>query len=147
MSGYSVPCTRKRGVVEVARHLLEHPDERLADDLALALGLDDVVERAEEPVAGLDVHEVDVELAQERLLDLLGLVKPEQSGVDEHAGELIADRLVHDRRGDRGIDATRQPADHSLRPDLRTDLGDGLLDDRDVRPGRPTAGDVVEEAP
>ena len=32
----------------------------LADDLALALGVDDVVERAEEPVARLHVHEVDL---------------------------------------------------------------------------------------
>ena len=58
-----------------ARRLLEHPDERLADDLALLLGLDDVVERAEEAVGRLHVHEVDVELAAERLLDLLGLVR------------------------------------------------------------------------
>ena len=101
-------------VVEVARRLLEHADERLADDLALALGIDDVVERAEEPVARLHVHEVDRELAAERLLHLLGLAQAQQAGVDEHARELVADRLVHERGRDRGVDAAGQPADHAL---------------------------------
>ena len=51
-------------------------------------------------------------------------------GVDEHARELVADRLVHERGGDRGVDAAREPADHPLGADLRADLVDGLLDDR-----------------
>ena len=51
-------------VAEIARGFFEHADEQLADDLALALGIDDVVERAEEPVGRLHVHEVDRELAR-----------------------------------------------------------------------------------
>ena len=111
----------------------------LADDLALALGVDDVVERAEEAVARLHVHEVDGELPAERLLHLLGLVEPQQAGVDEHARELVADRLVHERGRDRGVDAAGQPADDPLGADLRADLVDGLLDDRRVRPRGPAA--------
>ena len=130
---------------QVARDLLEHPDERLADDLALPLGLDDVVERAEEPVGRLHVHEVDLELAPERLLHLLGLAEPQQAGVDEHARELVADRLVHERGRDRGVDAARQPADHPLVADLRADLVDGLLDDRRVRPRGPALAHVEQE--
>ena len=98
--------------------------------LRLRSGSIDVVERVEEPVARLHVHEVDVELAAERLLDLLGLAEPQQPGVDEHARELVADRLVHERGGDRGVDAAGQPADHPLVADLGADLGDRLLDDR-----------------
>ena len=82
--------------------------------LRLRSGLDDVVERVEEPVGRLHVHEVDVELAPERLLHLLGFAEPQQPGVDEHARELVADGLVHERGGDRGVDAARQPADHAL---------------------------------
>ena len=59
--------------------------------------------------------------------------------------ELVADRLVHERGGDRGVDAARQPADHPLVADLGADLGDRVLDDRDVRPRRPAAGRVVQE--
>ncbi len=66
-------------------------------------------------------------------------------GVDEHARELVADRLVHERGRDRGVDAARQPADHPLGADLGADLGDGVLDDRDVRPRGPAARGVEEE--
>ena len=89
-------------------------------------GIDDVVERVEEPVGRLHVDEVDVELAAERLLDLVGLAQPQQPGVDEHAGELVADRLVHQRGRDRGVDAARQPADDPLVADLGADLVDRL---------------------
>ena len=85
------------GVLEVDGDLFEDADEGLADDLALALGIGDVVQRLEETVARLDVHEVDGKLFAERLLDLLGLTEAQQSGVDEHARELVADRLVHER--------------------------------------------------
>ena len=114
-------------------------------DLALAFRVDDVVERAEEPVGRLHVHEVDLELPSERVLDLLGLVAAQQAGVDEHTRELVADRLVHERGRDRGVDAARQSADHAFLADLRADLVDRVLDDRHVRPRGPAAGRVVEE--
>src|SRR5262249_33819877 len=63
----------KSRVTEVARGFFEHADEQLADRLALALGIDDIVERVEETVGGLHVQEVDRELLTDRLLDLLGL--------------------------------------------------------------------------
>ena len=72
----------------------------------------------------------------ERLLDLLGLADAQQTGVDEHARELVADRLVHERGGDRGVDAARQAADHLLVADLGADRLDRLLDDRRHRPRR-----------
>ena len=127
-SGYSVPCTRNSRVAEIPRGFFEHADEQLADDLALALGVDHVVERAEEAVARLHVHEVDLELAPERVLDLVGLVAAQQPGVDEHARELVADRLVHERGRDRGVDPARErrrsrapspPARGSRRPRAR----------------------------
>ena len=115
MSGYSVPCTRKRASLTGPRAtFLEHADERLADDLALGLRVGDVGERVEEAVGRLHVDEVDRELAPERLLHLLGFAEAQQAGVDEHARELVADGLVHERGRDRGVDAARQAADHTL---------------------------------
>ena len=55
------------------------------------------------------------EVRPERALDLLALVQPQQPVVDEHAGELIADRAMDERRRDRRIDAARQAADHARR--------------------------------
>ena len=70
---------------------------------------------------GLHVHEVDGELSAERLLDLLGLAGPHQAGVDEHAGELVTDRLVHEGGGDRRVDAAGERAEHPALPDLGAD--------------------------
>ena len=57
----------------------------------------------------------------------LGLVEPQQPVIDEHAGELVADRLVDQDRGDGGIDAAGQPADHPALAYLRADLLDRFL--------------------
>ena len=50
-------------------------------------------------------------MAAEGLDDLLALALAHQAGVDEHARELVADGLVHERGGHRRVDAARQPAD------------------------------------
>ena len=103
--GVERPLHEEAGVLVVDGDLLEDADERLADDLALALGVGDVVERLDEPVGRLHVHEIDLELAPERLLHLLGLVHPQQAGVDEDAREPVAHRLVHEGGGDGRVDA------------------------------------------
>ena len=127
------------------RRFFEHADEEFADRLALAFGVDDVVERVEEPIRRLHVYEIDRKLLAERALHLLRLAQTQQAGVDEDAGELVADGLVHQRRRDRAVDTTRQPADHALGADLGADLGDRVLDDRHVGPRRPAARAFVEE--
>ena len=68
-------------------------------------------ERRRNLVGGVDVDHLHAEVARERVHHLLGLVQAQQAVVDEHAGELVADRLVDQRRGDRRIDAARQPED------------------------------------
>ena len=100
---------------------------------------------AEEPVGRLHVDQVDVELTSERLGDLVGLALAHETGVDEHARELVAHRLVHEGGGDRRVDPAGETAQHPLAADLGPDLGDGLLDDRRVRPRRPAAAHVVQE--
>ena len=114
-------------------------------DLPLLLRVVDALEPREEPLLRVDVHERHVEVAAERLDHLLGLVLAQQAVVDEDARELVADRLVHEQRGDRRVDAAGQRAEHALAADLRADPLDLLLDHRGRRPGRRRAGDVVEE--
>ena len=60
----------------------------------------DALEPREEAVGGVDVHERDVEVPLEGLDDLRRLVLPHQPVVDEDAGQLVADRLVDEQRGD-----------------------------------------------
>ena len=141
-----MPWTRKRTSPETAGLLLEHADELLSDDRALLLRLGHAREPREEPLARVDVDERDVEVVAERLDHLLGLVLAQEAVVDEHARELVADRLVHEERRDRGVDASGQPADDPLGADLGADPLDLLLDHSRRRPCRGRAGDVVEEA-
>ena len=73
------------------------------------------------------VHQRDVVVVAEQRDDLLGLAEPQQAVIDEHAGELLADRLVDQHRRDRRIDAAREAADHPALADLRADLLDRLV--------------------
>ena len=124
---------------------LEHADELAADDLALELGVGDVGEEAEEPLLRVDDLEIDAGGLDEVPLDLLGLPLPQQPVVDEHAGQLVADRPLDQRRSDRGVDPARQPADDPLVADLLADELDLLLDDVGARPRLGAAGDVDQE--
>ena len=65
----------------------------------------------------------------EIMLDLLGLALAQQTVVHEHAGELVADGLVHESRRDCGINAAGQAADHLCIADLFADFRDLVLDD------------------
>src|SRR4030095_13144539 len=80
-------------------------DEFLANDLALLLRVGDAAQLAEEQLAGVVGAEVDAEVVAESALDQLALVLAQQPVVDEDADELLADRLVEQRRDDRRVDS------------------------------------------
>ena len=131
---------------DLAGRLLEDPDELAADDLALLLGVGDPGERVEEPLRASTTSSVDAGGGDEVPLDLLGLALAQQPVVDEDAGELVADRALHERGGDGGVDPAgqRRRAPACRRPAARIGR-DLLVDDVGHRPGRAGAGDVVEE--
>ena len=110
-----------------------------ADDLALLLGVGDPGERGEELLAGVDDDEVDAGRRDEVLLDLLGLAVAQQPVVDEHAGQLVADGLLHQGRGDGGVDAAGQRAEHPGVADLLADRVDQVVDDVGRRSSRPSS--------
>ena len=62
-------------------------------------------ELGEEALLGVDGDERDLEVVAERGDDLLALVLAHQAVVDEDAGQLVADRAVHEQRGDARVDA------------------------------------------
>ena len=73
------------------------------------------------------MHQRNIVVMAEQVDHGLGFVEPKQPVIDEHAGELIADRLVDQHRRDGGIDAAGQAADHFALADLSADLFDRLL--------------------
>ena len=90
-SGYSVPCTRKRGVARcppAASSKTRMNSSPMA--LRFSSGSMTPVEPLEEPVGGPHVDQLDALVAAEGLDDLLALALAHEAGVDEHAGELAA---------------------------------------------------------
>ena len=73
----------------------------MADAPALLLRIGDAGEPLEERSARVHDSEVDAEVPAEGGLDLLPLVQAQQPVVHEDAGEPVADRAVHQHRGDR----------------------------------------------
>ena len=96
-----MPWARNSRVADLLRFLLEHIDERGADDLALPLGVFDAVERARGTAPRHRHGPADVVVAAEQRHDFIGFARAHQAVVDEDAGELIADRFVDQHRRDR----------------------------------------------
>ncbi len=105
MSSGRRPLDEPAHVPELPRLVLEHADELAADDLPLLFRLLDAGEQLEETHLRFDVDERDPEALAEGVDDLQRLVLAQQAVVDEDARELVADRLVHDQRRDRRVDA------------------------------------------
>ena len=140
--------------VRVERALDEELDvlavrRRLGDDLAgsassktrmnsrpmilrLVLGVADAGERGRgsAPARRRRTSRTPVAATKSRL-DLLALALAQQAVVDEDAGQLVADGPLHERRGDRRVDAAGQPADRPGRRRSASRIAvDLLLDDR-----------------
>ncbi len=124
---------------------LEGADELAADDLALLSGSLTPASASRKWSAASTMTRLRAGGGDEVALDLLGLALAQQAVVDEDAGQLVADGPLHQRRGDRGVDAAGQPADHPLAADLGRTCCDLLVDDVRRRPGRAHPGDVVQE--
>src|SRR5262249_18744655 len=112
------------GAAQLARLLLEHVDEQPPDCLALGLRIGDALQRAEEQLGRVAVHEADVEAVAECGDDLIRLALPQQAVIDEDAGELLADRLMDQHRSDRRVDPAGEAADHPPGPYFGADAGD-----------------------
>ncbi len=86
-----------------------------------------------------------VAVAPEEIDDLLHLARTQETGVDQDADQLVADRLVQQERGNCRIDAAREAADHPAGADLRAHPGDRLLAERRHGPGGGAARDPMRE--
>ncbi len=130
---------------DAARLGVENIDEQFSDRLPLGLGVLDPFERPQERVRRADMNERDVEMAAEQVHHLVRLALPHEPMIDEHADELVADRLVDQHRRHRGINAARQAADHPRLAHLRANAGDLLLAESRHRPVAFEAGDLEQE--
>ena len=130
---------------DAARFGVEHVDEQLADRLAFGLGVIDAGERLQELVGRVDMDKRDVEVAAEQAHHLVRFPLPHEPVIDEHAGQLIADRFVDQHRRHRRIDPAGQAADDARAPDLGAYAGDLLVAEGGHRPVAFEAGDLMKE--
>src|SRR5439155_6707154 len=105
--------------------LLEAAHELFANKRPLPLRLRDVLQLLEKPIGRVEMDEP--QPRAERRDDLLRLICTQQTGVDEDAGEAIADRARDERSGHGGVDPAGKRADRATVADPVADLGDGLL--------------------
>lgn len=108
-------------------------------------GVGDAREAYHEAFLSIDHDERDIVMIAEQAFDLFAFVHAQQAVIDEDAGELLADRLVDQHRGDRAVDAARQAAQHALAADLFADLGDLGGAELGHRPVARAAADVADE--
>ncbi len=87
----------------------------------------------------------DVVVVAEHGHDLFGLIVPQQARVDEDAGQLVADGLVDQHGGHRGVHPAGEAADHLALAHLLADALDHLLAERLHGPVALQARDLVGE--
>ena len=117
----------------------------LAYRAALVLGVDDLAQRVDELVGGIDVDDIDVHVTPERVEDALGLLAAHEAVVHEDTGELIAYGPVYETCRYGRIDAAGQCADHLAVPHLPSNVIDRVLDEVARIPVSPATTDCVDE--
>ena len=103
--GVQRPLHQEAGLAQLARFFFERADEFLAYDLALALRLRDTHKLGQEALLRAHVHQRDVEMTAEGVLNLFAFVLPHEPVIDEDARELVTHRLVSEESGYRRIDS------------------------------------------
>src|SRR6185312_9853197 len=117
--------------LERRRRLFEDFNEDLADDLSLLFRIGNALQRPQELGPGIHGQQVQTELIAHRPLHFYEFIFAQQSVVDEHAGQAIADGPVYQGGGNAGIHAPAQAADRSsLLPHLVPDPRHLILDQR-----------------
>ena len=126
-----MPCTRNADVLAHRPGLcLEDVDERVPDPPPLLLRVAHAGQPLEELLRARPPRGGRCRGGGGRWLHLVPLVQPEESVVDEDAGEPVADRPMDQHGGDRGVHAAREPADDPpVGPDQLSDPRDLALDE------------------
>ena len=115
--------------------------------LRLASGSATPASASKKRSARVDADHVHAHVLGHRRHDLVAFLPAQQAGIDEHAGQLLADRAMQQRGHDRGIDAAREPEQDAVVADLGTHARDLVLDDVGRGPQRPAAADLGHETP
>src|SRR3989441_13236880 len=126
--------------------VLLHGDERLADDGALVLGMDDAAQAAEEVGAAVDAPDRAGTQRRRQILHGLGVALAHEARVDveaEHA--LRAERPRAEGERDGGVHTAADEEEHLAVAGGAADVGDDLVDAGARIPVLAAAADVEDE--
>ena len=145
--GRLCPCAKKVHSADLFCFILEHTDELLADDLALALGGLYAGQLLVEAVAGVNADKVDVKLTAlaKDLADLLALVLAQQTVVNETQVSCLPMAFGQHSRADAGINTAGQGTQHLAIADLLAQGLDGVLDKGVHLPVTGAAADLIHK--
>ncbi len=133
---------QKVNLAQPFRLSLKDAHKLLANNAPLGLGVGNPLQRFQHLFHGIDRHQAHPLLALERLHYLLRFPLPQQAVVHKDTGQLVANRVMDERRRDRRIDAAAETQQHLPLTHLGTDLLNLLLDEVLHRPVRRAATDV-----
>ena len=152
-SGYSVPCTRnstsdRQRPCRPTMSRTAPSNARMNSRpmiLRLPSGLVTPDSASRNRVCDVDGDQVGAGGGDEVALHLRPLARPQQSVVDEHTRQPVADGALHQRGGHRRVHPAGQPADRAAVADLRAHLLDERVGDVGRRPCGADAGELVQE--
>ncbi|MNC51056.1 hypothetical protein D3C75_1003330 [compost metagenome] len=130
-------------IVKLGGLLFEHTDELIADDLPLLLRVIHTCQIAQEPLPGVNLHNLHIELADEGFHNALCLTLAEQTMVDEHTGQLVADGLVKQNGYNGGVHTAGERTQHLLLANLLADAFDRIFNEGFHAPVAMAAANII----
>ena len=98
--------------------LLENPDKKVADNLALFLRISLTGKSSKKALRRIDADNFHAEIAGKGRHHLITFGKAQQPVVNKHTGKLVTDGAMNQRSSNRRIDSSRKTEYHMIRTDL-----------------------------
>ena len=143
--GVQGPLHQKAHLSDTIRFSLKALDEETPNDLPFPFRIGDRLQAFEKFRGAIKTPQVELEMGRKGLLNLRSFLATQQAVVDEHAGQLLSDGTMGQRRRDGRIHTAAQCADGLASAHRVPNLCDRRLDVGAHRPGRLAAAYVMHE--
>lgn len=115
------------------------------NNLALLFRISNAIKQLCIALFGVYVNKVNVKLLGEYLFNLFRLILAKQAVINEHANQLLANRLGAQGCNYRRINAARKTKDYTIIANLFTNCSNGVFNNRIHSPSRLQIADVEQE--
>src|SRR5690606_27020198 len=100
--------SQKLEVIELCGFLLEHINKLVADNFPFLLRIVDAGQLAEESLPRVDLDHLHIELADEGFHDAIRFAFAQQTVINKHTGQIVADRLMNQDGYNGGVNTAGQ---------------------------------------